>query len=532
MDPAAINQLLYASSDDESFNDYDDSSDEYFPGDTEEPEVSDYSNVSSDTEDDFISDDWETNRNEEPQFIPFTGNPGLLSHVPDDEPYSFFNLFFDDELLDNIVVWVNLRANYLISKGLTPRSNLSTWHNTDVVELKKFLGLTILMGYLKFPTLRTYWSHNEIDYHPIFGKTMSRHRYESILRCLCFYQPNLVDHSDRLHKISNVANHIINNIRTKYYPNENLSLDESLLLWRGRLSFRQYIPSKAHKYGIKSYELCTKDGFILNILIYKGKGTVEDSRGVTFGIVAKLMEPYLGKGHTVYMDNFYNSIPLAQFLFENQTMVVGTLRKNRKDNPKDTLNAKLGKGEVAHVQKGNIHVIKYNDKRDVCMISTKQKLDFVEVTDKFGRNKMKPNIIVDYNNNMSGIDRADQMISYYPTPRKCLRWYIKVFFHLMDMCLWNGNILYNIHVKNMAHLEFRKCVASYLIGISYNQRVVHKTPSQKTHNLMKVKIRKRCRVCHQNKLRKNTAFVCDTCKDDKGNTIGLCPDSCFKIYHL
>lgn len=62
------------------------------------------------------------------------------------------------------------------------------------------------------------------------------------------------------------------------------------------------------------------------------------------------------------------------------------------------------------------------------MISTKQKLDFVEFTDRFGRKKMKPNIIVDYNNNnMSGIDRADQMISYYPTPRKCLRWYISFF---------------------------------------------------------------------------------------------------------
>jgi len=91
----------------------------------------------------------------------------------------------------------------------------------------------------------------------------------------------------------------------------------------------------------------------LDIFIYKGKGTVEDSRGITFGIDAKLMEPYLGKGHTVYMGNFYNSLPLAQFLFENQNMVVGTLRKNRKD----TLNAKLDKGEVAHVQKVNIRVM-------------------------------------------------------------------------------------------------------------------------------------------------------------------------------
>lgn len=160
------------------------------------------------------------------------------------------------------------------------------------------------------------------------------------------------------------------------------------------MSFRQFISSKAHKYGLKCYELCTKYGFILDILIYKGK--VEDSRGVTFGIVAKLIKPYLGKGHTVYMDNFYNSVPLAQYLFENQTVVIGTLRKTRKHNPTDILNAKLGKGKAVHVQKSNIHVIKWNDKRDVCMIFTKQKLDFIEVTDKFEREKMKPNIIVDY----------------------------------------------------------------------------------------------------------------------------------------
>lgn len=71
MDPAAINELLYASSDDEILNEYDDSSDENFPGDNEESEISDDSNVSSDSEDNLISYDWETNRNEEPQFIPF-----------------------------------------------------------------------------------------------------------------------------------------------------------------------------------------------------------------------------------------------------------------------------------------------------------------------------------------------------------------------------------------------------------------------------------------------------------------------------
>lgn len=76
------------------------------------------------------------------------------------------------------------------------------------------------------------------------------------------------------------------------------------------------------------------------------------------------------------------------------------------------------------------------------MISIQQKVDFVEVTDKFGRKKIKPNIIVDYNNNMSGVDRADEMISYYPTPRKCLRRYIKFFFspHGYVLMEWKSTV--------------------------------------------------------------------------------------------
>lgn len=36
-----------------------------------------------------------------------------------------------------------------------------------------------------------------------------------------------------------------------YYPKKALSLDESMVLWRKMLSFRQFIKGKKHKYGIK-----------------------------------------------------------------------------------------------------------------------------------------------------------------------------------------------------------------------------------------------------------------------------------------
>ena len=50
--------------------------------------------------------------------------------------------------------------------------------------------------------------------------------------------------------------------------------------------------------------------------------------------------------------------------------------------------------------------------------------EMVEATNKRGEKKDKPNIVKDYNNGMSGIDKADQMISYYDSLRKTIRWYI------------------------------------------------------------------------------------------------------------
>ena len=49
--------------------------------------------------------------------------------------------------------------------------------------------------------------------------------------------------------------------------------------------------------------------------------------------------------------------------------------------------------------------------------------EMVKVSNRRGNEKMKPNIVRDYNNSMSGIDRSDQMLSYHSGLRKTLRWY-------------------------------------------------------------------------------------------------------------
>ena len=86
-------------------------------------------------------------------------------------------------------------------------------------------------------------------------------------------------------------------------------------------------------------------------------------------------------------------------------------------------------------------VAKWKDKRDVLMISNLHSLQMIEVTNRRGEKKMKPNIIKDYNQFMSAVDRAEQMVSCYDCLRKTVRWFKKVALHLFHTFLINAYCL-------------------------------------------------------------------------------------------
>ena len=97
---------------------------------------------------------------------------------------------------------------------------------------------------------------------------------------------------------------------TVYYPPEHITVDESLILFKGRLLFKQYIKSKRSRFGIKFYELSTADGILLDFILYQGniepsliqppgEGWLQTER-----IPLTLIDPYLDRGHTLTNDNF------------------------------------------------------------------------------------------------------------------------------------------------------------------------------------------------------------------------------------
>jgi hypothetical protein len=112
----------------------------------------------------------------------FTKNAGPQFHLlPDAEPMDYFSVFFNDELLNNIVREIKRYARHKISElQLSPRSIWSTWSDVSVPEMKAFLGLIINMGLTPFPDIKDYWSSEWITLIKFFGDVMSRVRFLQI----------------------------------------------------------------------------------------------------------------------------------------------------------------------------------------------------------------------------------------------------------------------------------------------------------------------------------------------------------------
>jgi hypothetical protein len=67
----------------------------------------------------------------------------------------YFRLFFNDELLNSIVMEINRYARHKVSElQLTPRSIWSMWSDVSVPEVKVFLHLIINMVLIPLPTIK------------------------------------------------------------------------------------------------------------------------------------------------------------------------------------------------------------------------------------------------------------------------------------------------------------------------------------------------------------------------------------------
>lgn len=144
--------------------------------------------------------------------------------------------------------------------------------------------------------------------------------------------------------------------------------------------------------------------------------------------------------------------------------LVGTLRKNRRGNPQEVISQKLKRGEfIARENRKGITILKWKDKRDVLMLSTKHSAEMTTVNKKSYLCE-KPQIVVEYNLGKSAVDLSDQMITYSSPLRRTVKWYRKLAVELLlNTCIMNALVMYKeVTRKNIKIPDFRMIIATYL----------------------------------------------------------------------
>lgn len=318
--------------------------------------------------------------------IPFGVNPEIAAALVGSEPIDFYLLFLDSNLLKLMVDQTNLYATQFLSSGedIPKSSRIHAWEPTSAPEMKKFVGILAYMGIVRLPSIRDYWSTKKLFRVSVLSTVMSRNRFEMLLKFWHFNDNDNCPEGDRQHKLEPLITSLLLKFQQSHTPGPVFCIDESLVPFRGRLIIKQYIPQKAHKYGVKVFKLYCSNGYTWNMKMYSGRERNVDCT-VPTKIVMDLSEKLLDQGRTAVTDNYYTSIELANKLLRRKTHLLATLRVNRKGNPTDVTKNKLKVGEmIGKDNSDGICVMKWWDKRDVLMLSTKHSTNTISVNRRTG----------------------------------------------------------------------------------------------------------------------------------------------------
>ena len=264
----------------------------------------------------------------------FTGHSGPRVSIPS-VAKEIFCLFFTSTLIDLMVEETNRYASACLGE------KFELWTAVNADELCAYMGLLILMGFVKLPSLRDYWKKDRVFNYPSIVNVMSRDRLLEVHRYLHFTN-NEALHApgspgyDKLGKIKPIITALSERFKAVYEPGKNISTDEAMIQFKGRSTIKQYLPMKPIKWGIKVWmwaEAEAENGYVSAFEVYTGKkgDSVEHGLGAT--VVKNLSNDLHHTYRHLYFDNFFSSVDLLLDLLRIGLYECGTLRTNRKGFP-------------------------------------------------------------------------------------------------------------------------------------------------------------------------------------------------------
>ena len=227
-------------------------------------------------------------------------------------------------------------------------------------------------------------------------------------------------------------------------------------------------------------------------------------------VVIDLTKPLVHKGYILFVDNFYSSAPLFQYLLSVGINAVGTVRENSSSFPTD-MKGRLSRGKK--IERGSIRykrivenpkevlLLQWVDRNVVSVLSTYHSPndnDFCIRNTKIEGihkklKKYRPICICDYNKNMNGVDLSDQMNWMYSVQYRTRKFWKTLFFHFIDICAWNAYLFWRElrnptpdqrMPRNYSFLDFKKDLVLQLAFIE--QKAISLVPKVNESLSMKV----------------------------------------------
>nr|XP_039264876.1 piggyBac transposable element-derived protein 4-like isoform X2 [Styela clava] len=404
------------------------------------------------------------------------------------------------------------------------------WKHVDAEEMYAFIGLVILMGIIRLPTVDIYWQKkNWILDVPSFNEVMSRKRFRDIWRYLHFCDETLAPsaedaNKDKLHKIRGLLSLILPLFQNSYTPGKEISITETLIPFKGQICFRQVTESKRARFGIKVWALTeSSTGYVSRLQFYSGTDPTSNSElSLPSNVVSYLIQPFEGLYHHLYVNHLYTNPELFEDLLSKGVYACGLFRSNSIFFPKDIIaksTGELARGTSDWRTSGQLLAQSWVDNGALYFLSSIHEPEYEmahagkkTVKRKRGRGQKLgsvevpcPPVVCDYMTHMGGAELSCQIRKYYNMTRRSNIWYRRVFSYLIEVAIHNARVIYqNVSGKRWDGYQFREELITSLIG-SY--RASRRT----SHNTSVPSLPRLCNVGRHFPLPTQTRLACPVC---------------------
>ena len=259
-----------------------------------------------------LSNEWITIANLEldtpPALHQFSSQSGPVFTPDNDAPAAsyydrFFNPVNDESLWESMMNLLVSETNnkyqvYYTRKNpvLSSRSKVHLSEPTNVRKMRAFIGILLNMGLIRKHTIEGYWNCKDYSQNtPMFRQVFKLDTFKLHLRFSHVsdsdLEPKRGDQNfDQTYKFRPVLDHFNTTWARGYQLSSGISIDESIVGFKGRHSLVNYIRiKKHHQWGPKEYNLRDAKTGYCHQTIYHTIGLKVSEHGQPFDVCDKLL---------------------------------------------------------------------------------------------------------------------------------------------------------------------------------------------------------------------------------------------------